>query len=133
AEATKGEEAFAPGVPAAPLPAGLRRLSNNKRQKPLWPPGEGRRDPANTAAGNENGLSRGGRGHRRQRLLSRWAATCSARSGAREASLLRCTRRRISSISRVRSAVFRGSSMRVCARARQGRLARDQRGPDLVK
>src|SRR5436190_16574954 len=70
---------------------------------------------------------------RHQLDLPKCSSASSARSGTREASLLRSTSCVRSPSSILRSAGFSGCSMRACARSTNGMMSRNSAAPDLVK
>src|SRR5262249_13783025 len=109
--------------------AELRGFFQQDRAKALLRQPERGGEAADAAARNQDRL----RAHRHHPAFPRCSSASSARSGTREASLLRSTSCSSSTISALRSAGLRGCSIRACARSTEGVMSRSSTAPALVR
>src|SRR5580700_10180840 len=129
AEIVEGVEGIRAELNARADLAELGGLFQQDRTKSFLRQPERGSEAADAAARNQDRL----RARRHQPALPRCSSASSARSGTREASLLRSTSCESSAISALRSAGFRGCSIRACARSTAGMISRSRVTPALVR
>src|SRR5258705_8132397 len=130
AEIVEGMKGVGPELDAGADLAKGSGLFPQDRAKALLAKAHRGREPSDAAAGNQHGpLVR--RGH--QPCFPRCSSASSARSGTREDSLLRSTNCVSSASSVLRSAAFRGCSIRASARSTDGLMSRSPVAPARVR
>ena len=129
AEIVEGMERVGPELDAGADLAERGGLFQQDRADALLREPERRGEAADAAARDQHGS----RAQRHQPDFLKCSSASSARSGTRDASLLRSTSCVSSAISVLRSAGFNGCSIRACARSTDGMISRSSAPPARVR